>query len=432
MAEGDYCVTVTIQNGCESNGLSSYINCFTIVKECPSLQSLGVTFTKDEPCPNCPTCVEEGSITINPITPKNPKNPFQFVWENGVNGLKLAPIKPGTYKFKITDPNTGCTWNDMAVLSFASAQIEKIKGENCEYKIKCKEKSKTIDVGSTKKLGEDKCSYIYTCNTDLDLGNSVFSYTKTGKQEWQEKADCEARLVCNLTGITLKSFFGESTSTTNEQTCIKRTTCEFLNNAEIPGYLFDDASEEYLGGYCVKRLWALDNEPIPENEDGEILVLAYLYGYEVHKFCNNVVGAATSGGYLQDIAIIGLPTVQKDKLAKLLNDYGKCPISGAAKVATNHSTIPSFSNSLTTLKVTPNPFYKSIMVDFNSKNSQFVSISLTNVLGQMIQTQQNDAVEGINQFSFSINAPLKNGIYFLLLEDEKKNKYIQKMTYIQE
>ncbi len=69
----------------------------------------------------------------------------------------------------------------------------------------------------------------------------------------------------------------------------------------------------------------------------------------------------------------------------------------------------------------PNPFEDNLRVDYNSKEPGILEISLVNLKGQTMRSEQVISEEGMNTFFFGDVESLEKGIYFIqLLQDDGK------------
>lgn len=67
----------------------------------------------------------------------------------------------------------------------------------------------------------------------------------------------------------------------------------------------------------------------------------------------------------------------------------------------------------------PNPFEKETVISFSSPNNDTYTLTIYNVLGELVQTQKIDAEQGLNQFKFTaLDYP--SGVYVYSLSNGEK------------
>ena len=76
----------------------------------------------------------------------------------------------------------------------------------------------------------------------------------------------------------------------------------------------------------------------------------------------------------------------------------------------------------------PNPFTENIILEISSPMAQRLQIRLFNLMGQIQFSRIEQVQEGNNRLQLELEYPLPNGLYHLLIEDEKGNRNIHKVV----
>ncbi|TCP24423.1 putative secreted protein (Por secretion system target) [Tenacibaculum skagerrakense] len=79
------------------------------------------------------------------------------------------------------------------------------------------------------------------------------------------------------------------------------------------------------------------------------------------------------------------------------------------------SVVFSQEKSVNKLVASPNPFFNSTTITFNSTTQQEVLISVRNVLGKTVFTKKINAQKGLNELPFKRN-DLSSGMYIYAIQ----------------
>jgi len=105
--------------------------------------------------------------------------------------------------------------------------------------------------------------------------------------------------------------------------------------------------------------------------------------------------------------------------SKIMMDVRK----GLAPTKKSHYTLNDIS-------IFPNPFNQNINIAFLSETTQKVNLSIVSTLGQQMLHREFEIIKGENQLEWNIHQNLVNGIYILILTDDKGNQYTQQLIHV--
>ncbi len=140
------------------------------------------------------------------------------------------------------------------------------------------------------------------------------------------------------------------------------------------------------------------------------------------KFPGGSAGCASMGGVPQmvdsveieiaieyNVTIAGLPTPIKDTLGGYYFVTKPGQPVGIEEIAAKN----------TTPKLYPNPAKNRLYIDYTSHASNVTEVTLTNMLGRVVDSKSFNTQSGSNTFSFDIH-PLSPGVYMYTIRENQK------------
>ncbi|MEL6867229.1 MAG: T9SS type A sorting domain-containing protein, partial [Bacteroidota bacterium] len=411
---GNYQVTLTDVNGC-----------FTILENI-NLDEDRLNLISQEiqgSCEDFETQIdyETGSVCINVA---GGQRPYTYQWSNGqftpnTNATNecINNLRQGNYALTISD---GCQDYTFQFSVFAQDVL-----------------TQPYDNPATGECGYDLFCENYNNWIGFRPSTSYYNFDEIDYTEDCETCDCELEEICLATGNVLNTVYGEYSvefvdgitpnydcpkMCKDGEFCKKVQKCTF---SRLPPDEQIQVVKEELS--TIIKVEGINGIPVECNGEGTCTVIYYCGNdnNEIHRFCSDNCYATTSPldpnyPYYSCNDIV-LPD---DCSTALVLE----PISSNF---TDNSIIQSYKvhelkpNNFIINDYFPNPFTDNIQIQITSSFTGELKVELADVTGDIVISRDFFIHKGYNILKINTDNTLTQGIYYLIVSDQYKNREVK-------
>jgi hypothetical protein len=428
LSKGTHTVTVTDYSGCTE----------VVQIKVPSYPEIKINHTSQNTCPQASSGFIHTTIVSGGIAP------YTYSWSNGGTTSDINGLNTGYYSLTVTD-DLGCTATIGTSIGVA-AVTEIIDPNNCQYKnLWCNGSiigSKFY--GTYLATNPHDCRYLneYCVLTDALV---TFNAQLVGTFEVYDQFSCIISEVCSngqvyyaYNGIPKSEYFS-GIGNFGQPYCAFIEFCDFSSalggyiinniqyNQEIAGQPFFDQ----YGTYCPSS--------------NPVVTIYYCGGSPLYYTCGPIAKAPPRDDTLNNVSKVIIPRLEtntgkgiipelealKGQFINASTGYFLLDINKLLSASDNNGTrqLYKYLNTDDIPYIYPNPFDNQINIDLTLEESKNFSITLVNLVGKKIFSQEHSLDSGAHTLKIDIKNDLPKGIYFLTINFENKQQKTFKLIH---